>query len=621
MKIKRYQQGGIYYTPFSQDLVAPAQAQATASTTKAKDKEDNLIEKEIMNVLKENGLPNDVDAFLDKANSFLAKSKTSLFDLGKSSYDMSDLIRLQSLANRIKHNNEEFKSASSQIISEGAGSDIALTNEGHVYTMDEEGDINKISITDYYKNRDKYQVLTNSELMNLRENHPDLAFEHSMLTDLKNAVGMKSIVNHVKSVIGSFGTNKSSSSMDSFTKKNQGKIEKGFEQLLGGEAPDGAYKVTTKSESSNQGYGDQDSLEAAVEYLYRGLPNNMKNVLRATATAEGFNPNNHKEVLNLLTMAVMEHTNHSVEKTISLSPTKEPGEGSGDGVKGAKDMTYLEMVANGKSVLTKNAVIASSKSKGAIEAQIQPYGYMLDKSNQQVGRGTLRDVLEKAQIGLIIDKNSVTFGNQRLKDGDLDKVIYDGTSTLNRTYLPIDNVTYANTGIIKPDLDATRRFEQFLNWYKEGYGTTQSAIESKKHDLNLDISYNKDTDTWYFNNSHPFLVVNGYASDTALNLDDNQDWMDHVDSSEGSEVFDVYKNLINYGQENPQKGHKRNDFSGGWFGNADSMYKSAIFMPITDVGIATVTTNHEMTSKENYINIEQRRQHAAEAAGVRTNFD
>ena len=110
MKIKKYQSGGIYYTPYFRDSAGESSSPAVVSQpTSSTNKEDQLIQKEIVNVLKENGFPNDVDYFLSMANSFLNKAKNfgNLFSTGQpSSYDMSDLIRFQSLANRIRHNNE-----------------------------------------------------------------------------------------------------------------------------------------------------------------------------------------------------------------------------------------------------------------------------------------------------------------------------------------------------------------------------------------------------------------------------------------------------------------------------------------------------------------------------------
>ena len=85
MRIKRYQNGGISYTPFFRDAAEPTQA-ATQTSKTSENKEEQLIQKEIINVLKENGLPNDVDYFLDRANSFLRKSQNlgELFVSGQS---------------------------------------------------------------------------------------------------------------------------------------------------------------------------------------------------------------------------------------------------------------------------------------------------------------------------------------------------------------------------------------------------------------------------------------------------------------------------------------------------------------------------------------------------------
>ena len=626
MKVKRYQTGGIYYTPFSRDSIIQQESQSAKSTTTKEDKEEQLIQKEIINVLKENGLPNDVDYFLSKADTFLRKSQDlgSLFGTGKSvSYDMSDLIRLQSLANRIKHNNELYTKATEQIIKEGSGSEAAITNTGNLYVVSENEGIQTISLNTYHKEPNKYRVLTNSELIQLREQQPELAYNGTILTDLSNTVGMKSIVDYVKATIGAFGTNKSSNQLDRYTSKQKGQIEKGFEQLLGFDTPDGIYKVTGSTTESDQGYNDKKSLDAAVNYLYRTLPSNMKNVLRANAAAEGLDPNNANDVQNLLAMAVVEHTNHTRETKQELdfdsAATKEAGGGSSSKDKTVKQ-SYLEMVATGSVTEPTPVVIASSNSRGGLEMFAQQYGYPIDESGKQVGRGTLRDVLDKSQIGQIIDKNSISFGDKSLTDNELDLVVYDGSSTLNRAWLPIDQNIYANTGKIKPDLNAEQRFQQFLKWIEDGYGVTPNSVTMKLQELDLDLVFDPERQIWRFRNAQPFLIFNGYASDKAIDLDDNSNWISQVDSSEGRKIFEMYSKQINYGSDVASKSHKRDDFSGGWFGKASSMYKSAIFMPITDAGIATVVSNHQILNENNYIDILNKRQQLVESQSIPTNF-
>ena len=469
MKIKKYQTGGIYYTPFFRDSVTQPVSQDTINPT-SKDKDDNLIQKEIINTLKESGLPNDVDYFLSKANSFLRKSQNlgSLFtDTGTGSYDMSDLIRIQSLANRIKHNNKLYEQASEQIIDQGSGSEVAITNTGNLYVYDKNS-IKTISTNTYYKDPNKYQILTNSELIRLREEQPELAFNGTILTDLSNTVGIKSIVDYVKSTIGAFGTNKSSSQLDRYTAKQKGQIEKGFEQLLGFSSPDGIYKVTNSTEVANQGYSDEESLNMAIDYLYKTLPSNMKNVLKANAAAEGLNPNDSKDVQKLLTMAVIEHTNHSnnVEQSISYDSTASKS-GSGSGTSGStktEDLTREQMMAEGKTTGKSQITINASDGSVGMTVIAGKYGKPMDTSGKQLGRQTLTDLFTKDRgLGSTGVLSSVSFGDQLLSESDLDRVIYDGVSDIERVKLPINQAVFASTGKIVPDLDATKKFEEFLN--------------------------------------------------------------------------------------------------------------------------------------------------------------
>ena len=108
MKIKEYQSGGIIYTPFISSRGVTNPPTSTTKTSSEKDKVDNTIQKEIINVLKESGIQSDVDMFLSTANSFLNKSKhlsgMSLFGGDDPEYSMTDLVTVLQLANNVKQN-------------------------------------------------------------------------------------------------------------------------------------------------------------------------------------------------------------------------------------------------------------------------------------------------------------------------------------------------------------------------------------------------------------------------------------------------------------------------------------------------------------------------------------
>lgn len=121
MKIKSNQQGGIIYTPF----IPTQQNQNTSATEESTpEKITGTVTKEIVDVLKENGIPSDVDNFLQQANSFLTRSsslsKSSLFGGTDENHTINDLIRIQSMANKVKFNKELYDSSVERLSSENS---------------------------------------------------------------------------------------------------------------------------------------------------------------------------------------------------------------------------------------------------------------------------------------------------------------------------------------------------------------------------------------------------------------------------------------------------------------------------------------------------------------------
>lgn len=106
MKIKSHQVGGIMYqSPFG-----PSTQQTAGTSEKSTEAEkiSGTIKKEVIDILKENGIPSDVNEFLTKANDFLSNSTSlssmSLFGGTNDDYSISDLITIQQMANSVKWN-------------------------------------------------------------------------------------------------------------------------------------------------------------------------------------------------------------------------------------------------------------------------------------------------------------------------------------------------------------------------------------------------------------------------------------------------------------------------------------------------------------------------------------
>lgn len=604
MKIIKNQYGGMIYTPIKGN-----HSQTQPAESKSEKGSNNEIQKAIIKVLEENGLNNDTDYFLNQANKFLTAASTgSLFGKGEE-YNLSNLIQLHSLANKIRNNKAEYDKAIEHLTSERAGSDVAITNTGGLYVQDEEGKLRVITSKSYYENSDKYTLLTNADLMTLRKNSPELAYNMTILGDMTNAIGMTTIVDHLRTTIKDFGTTSAESSDQRYTIKDKEKIEKGFEAILGDIAPDGIYKVTNTGKASNQGYSTEQEMWAAAQYLWTTLEGNMKNVIKAQTVAEGGNPSDPKDVYRLLITALQMHTTHGVtnERKIDYDASASKAGGfNTDTTKNTVQKSYLEMVATGDVTQQRPVALRSNTNKAAIQYWAQPYP-LLNRSGDQVKTGPLTEVLNNAQIGQIIDKNSITFGNRPITDAEMDMIIYDGTSQLHRAWLPYDKEA-AQKGIIKPDFDVQDRFEEFQKWLRSGDHSEQ-MIRHKMQELNLNLIYDPENNTWKFNpdDIKAFLHLTGVSSHRAVDMDDN--YKSKVTRDEGNKYYDLLESDTPFSEG-----------IFGWWGDAASVYKSGIYMPILDASMATVGTNHALASKEAYIDMYNRINYINESNDIKTNF-
>jgi hypothetical protein len=95
-------------------------------------------------------------------------------------------------------------------------------------------------------------------------------------------------------------------------------------------------------------------VERALNYLYNGMSDNAKNLLRAKTAAEGANPNDKHSIANLLLQALYEHTSIDREVTFDKQATdfviSRSGTGAaGDDLKNLKEYNYVEKLAAGQN--------------------------------------------------------------------------------------------------------------------------------------------------------------------------------------------------------------------------------------------------------------------------------
>lgn len=550
MKIKKYQYGASY-TPISREVMGQPQEESAASPSSEK-KEDKLIEQEIIKVLGENGIPTDVDYFLNQAQSFLQDS-TNVFS-GNKTNTMSQLIRLRSLANRLQHNNSLYKEAVTRIKAENTGSDVALSNEGYLYVYDGNS-VQKVTPSDYSKNREDYQVLTNAELIHLREKDPSLKFDESILHDLSNSVGMKTIMDQVIGTIKKFGN----VDQKGYTAKVSGQVQRGLENLMS-LGPDGLYELETSDSKAAQ------DINAAVMYIYKNLNSNAKNVLRATAAAEGLDPTKVDDVTNILKAALYEHTDSSRKVSFVKDPLGKGKSGSGEGAGPADKEGWGQAITSGFGA-SRTRDIRTRDSKAGFTVGVK-HNQIMDKNGEIVtGIATLDEVFtDLMKNGVAMDRNRLYFGDLLIDPNKAREVIVDATDGMDTIDIPIDFMG-------NPDFDAIQRYSDFEDEVKEKKITDprelQELISKYMLDRNVDANGNLMTGR--------FLAVHAKMSEdegAAAGYDKSNTTIDRLTGN----GRDKFKNDVNYSNQSREKKNKIK-INYGWIWNR-GILSGTVFMPL-----------------------------------------
>lgn len=586
MKIRKYNQiekkqvGGIIYTPY---LPSSNNNDIPVQNTN-QDNQDDLsdLQKETIDILKENGLPSDVNTFLNQANRFLLRARTT------GDWTMNDFIRIQNLANRVTFNKNLYDTATKHLTETGNWNEIALNDKGQLYALDNNNNLLQIDPEKYYQNQDKYRLMTNNDILEYRSNA--IPFDSSILNSMSGSIGMNDIIDYVKNIILDFGTK----TISGYTNTEMSNIEQTLYNLMSN-GPEGYYKF--KSESKVDG----STAQKALTYLYNSLPNNMKQFLRAKTAAENQNPNEHSKDLLMLALANHTDTSLSVDFDSTATATKNNGSGSSGST---KEDTYLEHIVTGNTLGEyKDLRITPVGSKVNMNVKGQLAGPLIDRQGDKVQQNNLRSLLNNVYAFQVVDTNSITFGSQVIKQQDWDKIVWDESSQMIRVFLPY---TINEEGKITPDFALQQRLEEFQKDVDLMGGQITPNIQQQiQNEFNGVVFYNPKTKKLQVNPDlvMPFLSISAYAnSHTMSDLNTDDPLLSSVDTQTGKQIKNDYENATQYymihGKElgkdelvDQDKAKKRR------------FYRGNIFLPIISKTIGTHLSNGQEIPKDIYLDV------------------
>ncbi len=575
-------------------------------------KDEDVVDKELYKALGEEGLTIDNEKFLLAASTLLKSSYTDSLVPGQ---NVQKLIALKRYANQLKLNKSLYDKAEEHVRTNNVGDDFAMTSDGKVYVLEasESGNVlqlNTVKIETLSNNQNKYIPLTNNQLLEVRDKGQiggtivkDMVFNSSVLRDVTSAIGMEDVMKTVDDVIKRYGAMKNS----------------GHEMRVGkdvGEGLEGLYKITVEKTNT---IISPEVAKAAAKFIYTNLNTNAKNVLKLNAEMNGSN------VLDYLvyTITAAADTTYSPELKKTLDEL-EKDKAEKDTAK-TTNRSFINTVVLGEAVETVDVKI-SGKEGTRINVPSQVYGFR-DEQGNNVGMNNLEVLFtqEDNSIGNVVDKNSISIGNTLVGSSEIYKLVYDGTSTLNRMRLPIDEDVYAATGKIKPDLDALEKFEKFKKWKKDNPNASAQEQALKIQELKINVQYDSNTDSWKFRNTHLFLTTNGYVSKEVIDISKSDlQFLSHLDDATREQIVDVYENYVNYGQASTDKNKKRANSIDlfGFFDwkDAANIYKGMIFMPVLGKGTEYIANNNEIVPKSDYINITNQRNTQEMQRNFRNNF-
>ena len=600
MKIRKYQAGAIIYTPTPTGGQATS-TQASASSSSASEKPEKItgtMLKEIMDQLKEDGLPADVEQVLNYAARYLDKSShltdMSLFGGKDTEYNIKDWINITKLVKEAKWNKELYDDASDKLKEEDAWNDVATDTNGKIWLSNGKN-LSKVSVSEYVKEREKltesgYVPISYNTLGDLRSRY--FGFDkNGMLEDMKAAVGMKSITKQLVDIVTKFEATEVSkykfSQGTDRIRDASGRsyqleaVKDGMEALTSG-GPSGYYKLTQKTKV------DKSNVEDALDYLWNSLGDSAQNAIRAKLAVEGDNPNNGDAVKAFLADIISFHARNKVDVDFDSSATNYDPNGTGKKGGSSADkgdaltqMNPLALIASGYygnprkvNIIGKTSQVSKS---GSIETTGYDIGAMIDYDRKTLDKQTVSSLLANAWELQAGNTGSITFGNRHITAEEAQALYWNGADHLNIVKLP---ATTDDNGNVIPNFELAQKVE-LLN--KAAKGRTDAEVQDYiKSNLNgYDVKKNVDG-IWEITNvpTISFLTFGAIASDDIFDFTDEEKLMlDKVSKEQGKMIVDIYNTLTRFNTLNPNKNTKALNVPTA---GKNSFYKGNVFIPIED---------------------------------------
>jgi hypothetical protein len=182
----------------------------TPTKTDKESKNSDLTSKDILELLKDiDGLPSDIDAIQASLANFVLTDQMDPLGLDSSSSIASRYMNLIGRIKKAKANREWYDKAYDKLRNDGALNEYAVDSTGHFIGMDASGEFARFTAKQVANGEvGDYQLLTNSNLLDIRARYPNAAFNSNLIMEAANGVSMNQITEHISKVVQGLGSDK-----------------------------------------------------------------------------------------------------------------------------------------------------------------------------------------------------------------------------------------------------------------------------------------------------------------------------------------------------------------------------------------------------------------------------
>ena len=582
--IPKHQKGGnldaFFTTYVPVQIQAPNQtsSQQRSSGASQSSEKGKLTEKDFFEMLKDiDGLPNEISAIVNNlVNTFQLSALTGIDSGDLATTYLQNLYQITVAS----QNKEKYDKVVEQANKNGAMAEPAISIDGKLVVQNSEGRISTISLDNYFQNKDRYNLLTVSNLANLRAYSPELAYNPEVFNIINNSVGFESFQALIKQAAQTLGSTE-------YTRNRmfsaEGNASKGLAllqtlreddrvQAMGSITAEGLYKY--KIIDKNQ----LGQINALTDYMLAVLPDNAK----TWAAFKLKNPNKNEAtkelIVSYLTAGVS--PSHTFDIDYQGSMDKVAGKSKEDTNDGTK-MTFLTALQNGYGGRNETRTLNFGNNTN-FNVTGTAYGASQSIDNKVIINSTLENLLAQAGIAGITNADSITFGDNLVNSNQLNKIAIENTGGF---WAVLPCIKEGNA--VTPNFELINQFDELVQEVinETGDNTTPDQkwelLEKKlqnKPELQELLTMSGKVDP---SKVSAFYIVDGLASDrnfTFKNSDgsdlsgnsnpliwstDNQADIDYFKSVTGEKDFD-----------------EDSIWPGDWFGLYDTLYKSKVFIPI-----------------------------------------